>query len=514
MLAAPSTTQRVGISARIYAYAVPMRTGWIVAIMVLGTACGSVTAKPDAGEGSDGSGSGGDTTPPETTLTLAPTTTGTSATFTIASSEPDSTFECAVDSTTLEPCDETTTITGLTPGSHVFRAAAKDAAGNADPTPVEHSFTSAEGPTVTITSPAANSTVGTSVTLGFTTEANTVVTCQLDNQPVIQNCTSGQMFSNLTSATAHMFTVIGTNALGTAGPPAVAMFTVDDQGPSLTFTGAPANGATVNATAFAITFNIVPANEPPTFTFECRFTGSADFTGCTNFTMNGLSDGTFSLQVRATDRFGNTGAPVTTGWTIAPLNTTILAIRTTPLALGTRVRIATNVRMTAKTGDRFWCQEVDGNAAQTASRGITVASATAAGDAMMTAGRNLTVIGTVANPNGNLTLVNATYTAGTLGISYNSKSTNRDSLNVLLEANEGMFLNTAGDSFRQAGACAAPNFCIETCARATPVVEAFDASGTVLINDVHNYEGILEGTAATTYRYRVTSSQETSDACM
>lgn len=484
-------------------------------LILLGTACGSVTATPDAGEGSDGGGSGSDTSPPETTLTLAPTTTGASATFTMASSEPNSTFTCAVDSTTLAACDETTTVTGLTTGAHVFRAAATDAAGNTDPTPVEHSFTSdGSGPTVTITSPVANSTTGTSVTLNFTTEANAVTTCQLDSQPVIQNCASGQVFSNLTSATGHMVTVIAKDSLGNEGAPAVAMFTVDDQGPSLTFAGAPTNNSTINTTAVAITFNIVPANEPPTFTFECRFTGDPNFTACASFSKAGLTDGTYALQVRATDRFGNTGPVVTTGWTVAPLSTTIFAIRTTPLAVGTRVRVSTGVRMTAKTTDRFWCQEVDGGAAQTANRGITVASATANADGMMVAGRSLTVVGTVANPNGNLTLVDATYTAGALATPYVPKDSNRDSINVLLEANEGMLVNTAGTAFRQAGACAAPNFCIRSCFRTTPVIESFDASGMVIQNDDHFFDGILEGTGAATYRYRVTEATSASDACL
>lgn len=507
-------TRRLGISAVVSAYAGAMRMGCLVASIALAAACGSVTATPDANEGSDGSGSSTDTTPPETTLTLAPTVTGTSATFTIASSEPDSTFSCAVDSTTLEPCEETTTVTNLTPGAHVFRAAARDAAGNTDPTPVEHDFTSVPGPTVTITSPAAASTVGTSVTLNFTTDANTVVTCQLDNQPVIQNCTSGREFSNLTSATPHMFTVIGTNTQGVAGPPAVAMFTVDDQGPSLTFSGAPTNGSTINVTSVAITFNIVPANEPAPFSFECKFTGQANFTACANFNRTGLQDQAYTLEVRAIDQFGNVGPTVSTGWTVAPLNTTILAIRTTPIAVGTRVRITTNVRLTGKTNDRFWVQEVDGNAAGNANRGITVASTTANGDAMMTSGRNVTVVGTVSNPSGNLTIADATYTAGTLGTPYNAKNTNRNAVNVLLEANEGMLLTTAGRAFRQAGVCAAPNFCIESCQSATPLIQSFDASGMVILTEDHHFSGVLEGTAAATYRFRVLDASESSDSCL
>ncbi len=487
-----------------------MRTGWLVAVAVLATACGSVTGNSDAGtDGGGNSDGGGDTTPPETTLTLAPTATGPSATFTMASSEANSTFQCAVDSTTLADCDETITLTGLATGSHIFRAAATDAAGNTDPTPVEHTFISdASGPPVTITSPVANSTVGTSVTLSFTTDANAVTTCQLDGQAVIQNCASGQVFSGLTSATTHMVTVTATDSLGNTGM-ATSMFTVDDQGPSLTFSGAPTNGSTINLASVAITFNIVPANEPATFTFECRFTGDANFSACTNFNKTGLIDQAYSLQVRATDRFGNTGPTVTTGWTVAPLATTIFAIRTTPIAVGTRVRITTNVRVSAKTADRFWCQE-----AITANRGITVASSTANADAMMVAGRAVSVTGTVANPSGNLTLVDATYTAGALATPYAAKDTNRDSVNVLLEANEGMLVNTGGTAFRQAGACAAPNFCIRSCFSATPLIQSVDASGMVIIDDDHFFDGILEGTAAATYRYRVTEATSSSDACL
>ncbi|MGE0551724.1 MAG: hypothetical protein AB7R00_32040 [Kofleriaceae bacterium] len=132
----------------------------------------------------------------------------------------------------------------------------------------------------------------------------------------------------------------------------------------------------------------------------------------------------------------------------------------------------------------------------------------------MVPGRAVTVTGTVANPTGNLTLVDATYVTGALLGAYNAKQTNRDSINVLLEANEGMLVNTAGTAFRQAGACAAPNFCIRSCARTTPVIESVDASGMVLIDEDHFFDGILEGTAAATYRYRVTEASDSSDACL
>jgi hypothetical protein len=84
-----------------------------------------------------------DTTPPETTVTSAPsgTVASASASFAFASSEPGSTFECQLDGSNWSTCSSPTSYAGLVDALHAFAVRAKDAAGNADPTPAGHTWT-------------------------------------------------------------------------------------------------------------------------------------------------------------------------------------------------------------------------------------------------------------------------------------------------------------------------------------------------------------------------------------
>jgi parallel beta-helix repeat protein len=97
-----------------------------------------------------------DTTPPETTLMAGPpaTTTDTSATITLAASEPGSSYQCALDGAAAAPCTSPVTLTGLAVGPHELRAQAVDAAGNTDPTPLVVSWTVAAPPPSCPTTPA------------------------------------------------------------------------------------------------------------------------------------------------------------------------------------------------------------------------------------------------------------------------------------------------------------------------------------------------------------------------
>lgn len=464
-----------------------------------------------------------DTSVLDTTITSGPgATSGPNVEFRFTSTRP-GTFDCqlAPVETAFSSCSSPKTYTGLperaAPG-YTFQVRARDTAGNLDETPATQTFmVDATGPTVTITAPTQNATVGTSFTLTFTSEPGATHTCQLDSLAVISPCSSGRVFNGLTSATGHTIRVTGTDAFGNSTT-VTHSFTVDDQGPTLTISGAPANGSTVNTTSAALTFQIVPANEPTPFSFECRFNSTGAFSACTGFNQSGMTEGTQTLEVRARDRFNNVGGTVTHTWTISALNTTILSIRQTPVALGTRVRISTNVRVTGKTFNRFWVQEVDGSvAAGSFSRGITVMpTGFTGGDAMIVAGRNVTVIGTVANMSGNLVLAQASYFPGSLVSPYNARSTNRDSLVLLTEVNEGMFVNSAGTaSTTAAPSCQDFDFCIVTCERSTPVIDSIDGiiSGAVVIGDDHNFTGIVEG-AGSGFTYYVVEAQAQSDACL
>jgi hypothetical protein len=85
-----------------------------------------------------------DTTPPETKITSAPPDPSGSSTaaFAYESNEPDSSFQCSLDSAGFAGCPIAGTVyTGLQNGAHTFRVRAVDSSGNVDQTPAGHSFT-------------------------------------------------------------------------------------------------------------------------------------------------------------------------------------------------------------------------------------------------------------------------------------------------------------------------------------------------------------------------------------
>lgn len=105
-----------------------------------------------------------DTTPPETTITGGPAglVNSSSVTFTYASSEADSTFECSLDGAAFASCLASgQSFAGLGQGAHTFEVRATDPAGNTDPTPASRAFTvdtvAPSKPTFTGTSPQSGS---------------------------------------------------------------------------------------------------------------------------------------------------------------------------------------------------------------------------------------------------------------------------------------------------------------------------------------------------------------------
>jgi hypothetical protein len=85
-----------------------------------------------------------DETPPDTAVT-GNTVDRDTASFTLASSESGSHFECRVDAAAFAACANPARYSRLTTGTHMFRARAIDAAGNVDPTPASRAFTVTDG---------------------------------------------------------------------------------------------------------------------------------------------------------------------------------------------------------------------------------------------------------------------------------------------------------------------------------------------------------------------------------
>jgi hypothetical protein len=84
-----------------------------------------------------------DATPPNTSLTKAPTssTTATTASFYFVSSESKSTFACKLDRGSWRRCTSPKSYSGLALGGHQFQVRATDAAGNTDTTPAAFAWT-------------------------------------------------------------------------------------------------------------------------------------------------------------------------------------------------------------------------------------------------------------------------------------------------------------------------------------------------------------------------------------
>jgi hypothetical protein len=91
-----------------------------------------------------------DQTAPETVISSGPaaSSTSTSASFSFTSSEPGTTFQCALDSAAFATCASPTSYSNLTVGSHSFQVRAVDPAGNTDSTPATYPWTIQSGGTV------------------------------------------------------------------------------------------------------------------------------------------------------------------------------------------------------------------------------------------------------------------------------------------------------------------------------------------------------------------------------
>jgi CSLREA domain-containing protein len=84
-----------------------------------------------------------DVTPPDTTITSAPSdpTNSAQASFDFSSADGTATFECNLDDAGFTTCSSPASYTSLAEGNHSFQVRAKDPAGNVDLTPAGYSWT-------------------------------------------------------------------------------------------------------------------------------------------------------------------------------------------------------------------------------------------------------------------------------------------------------------------------------------------------------------------------------------
>lgn len=230
------------------------------------------------------------------------------AQFTFASELQGATFECRLDSGAAAACSSPLALADVADGPHTFTVAAIDRAGNRDEMPASWSWVvDTQGPVVTIHK-KDEVPGGMSATFDFTSEPDATFTCQLDDGKSAA-CTSPISWSGLPDG-SHKVTVRGWDHLGSAGPPALATWTVDSTPPDTTITTGPSGDVTGTAATFAFT------STKPGSTFECAL-DSAAFERCSSpWTLSKLGGGVHRWRVRASSGGAVDPTPATRTWTV------------------------------------------------------------------------------------------------------------------------------------------------------------------------------------------------------
>jgi hypothetical protein len=280
-----------------------------------------------------------DTAAPNTTIGTGPlgSTKNTSATFSFSADDPAATFECSLDGAGFASCTSAKTYTGLSEGSHTFDVRATDAAGNTDPTPATRNWT------IDLTAPAApviaspldGSTNRTgSVTVSGTAEPGTIVTVfEGATAKGTTTATGAGAWSRALTAVpdgSHTYTAKATDPAGNTSVSSNAVtVVVDTSAPETTISSAPAGPTSATEASFDFV-----SSEPGSI-FECSL-DAGSFVSCTTPAAHtGLTEGSHTFEVRATDAAGNTDAtPAAWSWVVdvTPPETTISSAPTDPSA--------------------------------------------------------------------------------------------------------------------------------------------------------------------------------------
>lgn len=256
-----------------------------------------------------------DTTPPDTTITLAPPSAikDTTATFEFTS-EANATFECSVDGAAFATCSSPLTLTGLADGQHTLEVRAKDTAGNVDPSPATSTFTVDTGApdTTIVTGPASLTNKATADFTFESTEASSTFECRVDSG-AFEACTTPFTLTNVTEG-EHTLQVRATEVAGNVDPtPASWSWTVDLTPPDTVIDSGPAEVVKEASASFTFHATIADAS------LECSIDGDA-FAPCTSPSdVTGLSDGAHEFRVRAVDSAGNADpTPAVWKWAVNP----------------------------------------------------------------------------------------------------------------------------------------------------------------------------------------------------
>ncbi|KFE71193.1 hypothetical protein DB31_3323 [Hyalangium minutum] len=243
-----------------------------------------------------------DTQPPDTSIDQKPPNPDnrTSATFTFASSEAGSSFECSLDDGEYASC--TSPLTYSVPeGSHIFAVRAKDAAGNVDDSPATYTWRVDTGaPDTAIDQKPPNPSNNANPTFTFTsTEPGSSFECSLDSGPFAA-CASPVVFH--VSEGSHSLSVRAKDGAGNVDPSPATYPWVVDLTPPDTAIEAPRPRNPTNETSATFRFSGAGAEGK----YYCKLDEQV-YADCSSgtITYDALSQRVHTFSVYAKDAAGN-----------------------------------------------------------------------------------------------------------------------------------------------------------------------------------------------------------------
>src|SRR5207245_2854733 len=294
--------------------------------------------------------------PPVATIAASPPslTSQTTATFSFNSSKPDATLSCALDSGAAAACASPRSYSGLTAGGHTFTVTATDKAGQSS-SPASVTWTlDLVPPVATITASPTNPTAQTSASFSFnSSKASSTFSCALDSAAAAA-CTSPQSYSGL-AAGSHSFAVTATDAAGNTSSPVSFTWTINVTALVATITGSPANPT--NQTAATFSFSSSEASS----SFSCKLDSGAAAACSSPRSYSGLTAGSHTFTMTATDPAGNASTPASSTWTI-DLTVPVASLTASP-ANPTNQTTASFSFSSSQAGSTFSCKLDSGAAA-------------------------------------------------------------------------------------------------------------------------------------------------------
>jgi hypothetical protein len=275
----------------------------------------SVPDKNPTGEGPDAMLPVDDDAVPDTTIVEAPAEFAASGTamFRFTADHANAHFECSIDGENPVPCTSPYTRV-IGDGSHSFQVRALNKNNMGDPSPAEHLWTiDTVAPNTMLTEvppPVDNSVM---VRFGFSSsEENVTFDCALDGDSYVA-CESGADFGPMADG-SHSFAVRAHDRAGNVdSSPAIHAWSIDTATPDTQILSGPSGAVSANSA----TFTFISPDAGSGAAFQCSLDGNPMVDCASPYTLNNLSMGMHTFQVRVRDAVGNLDpTPATRTWTV------------------------------------------------------------------------------------------------------------------------------------------------------------------------------------------------------